>query len=121
MNPDGRLGYQPEPRDAPYRPSADVLFSSVAKNWKGLTIGVVLSGMGRDGAQGLLELRAAGARTIAQDKATSAVYGMPRAAAELNAATDIAPLSRIGPMITELLERSQRASSMRSFSQQELS
>jgi two-component system response regulator WspF len=116
VNPDGRLGYQTEPFDAPYRPSADVLFSSIAANWRGLAVGVVLSGMGRDGALGLQKLRAAGARTIAQDEATSAVYGMPRAAAELKAATDVVPLSRIGPLISELLDRPRRASPMRAFS-----
>jgi two-component system response regulator WspF len=117
VNPDGRLGHRAEPADAPYRPSADVLFSSIAKNWRGVAVGVVLSGMGRDGAVGLHELRASGARTIAQDKATSAVYGMPRAAAELKAATDIVPLARIGPLICELLEPARRPSPMRAFSQ----
>jgi chemotaxis response regulator CheB len=116
MSPDGRLACRAEPLDAPYRPSADVLFSSIAKNWRGVAVGVVLSGMGRDGALGLHELREAGARTIAQDKATSAVYGMPRAAAEMQAATDVVPLSRIGPLISELLDRQRRASPMRAFS-----
>jgi two-component system response regulator WspF len=115
--PNGRLGHQLEPLDVPYRPSADVLFSSIAKNWRGAAVGVVLSGMGRDGAVGLHELRESGARTIAQDKATSAVYGMPRAAAELKAATDVVPLARIGPLICELLEPARRSSTMRAFSQ----
>ncbi len=118
VNADGCLAYQSEPADAPYRPSADVLFSSIAKNWRGTAIGVVLSGMGRDGALGLHELRMAGARTIAQDKGSSAVYGMPRAAAELNAATDVEPLSRIGPLIGELLGRSPRTLPMRALSRQ---
>jgi two-component system response regulator WspF len=117
VNPNGRLGHQDEPLDVPYRPSADVLFSSIAKNWRGVAIGVVLSGMGRDGAVGLHELRASGARTIAQDKATSAVYGMPRAAAELKAATDVVPLARIGPLICELLEPTLGLSPKRVFSQ----
>jgi two-component system response regulator WspF len=99
----GTLGCQREPSDALYRPSADVLFESVAENWKGRAVGVVLSGMGRDGAAGLAKLRAAGARTVAQDKATSAVYGMPRAAAEAGAASDVLPLERIAPFLTELL------------------
>lgn len=110
---DGRLGYRAEPVDAPYRPSADVLFTSIAENWRGVAIGVVLSGMGRDGALGLQTLRATGATTIAQDQETSAVWGMPRAAAELSAATDVLPISRIGPMISELLARPRRASTMR--------
>jgi two-component system, chemotaxis family, response regulator WspF len=115
VHPDGRLGHQAEPLDVPYRPSADVLFSSIAKNWRGTAVGVVLSGMGRDGALGLHELRASGARTIAQDKATSAVYGMPRAAAELKAATDVVPLARVGPLICELLEPPRRVSAARAF------
>jgi two-component system response regulator WspF len=118
VSSDGRLAYQAEPLDVAYRPSADVMFSSIAKNWRGVAVGVVLSGMGRDGALGLLELRMSGARTIAQDKATSAVYGMPRAAAELDAATDVVPLPRVGPLISELLERSPRASPMRVLTQQ---
>ena len=117
VTPSGRLGQQVEPLDVPYRPSADVLFSSLAKNWRGIAIGVVLSGMGRDGAVGLRELRQSGARTIAQDEATSAVYGMPRAAAELQAATDVVSLARIGPLICELLEPARRQSSMHAFSQ----
>jgi chemotaxis response regulator CheB len=110
---DGRLAYRAEPLDAPYRPSADVLFSSIAESWRGVAIGVVLSGMGRDGALGLQRLRATGSRTIAQDESTSAVYGMPRAAAELSAATDVLPIAQIGPMITEVLDRPNRVPKMR--------
>jgi chemotaxis response regulator CheB len=90
-----RLGYTPEPRDYVYRPSVDVFFSSVARHWKGEAIGVLLTGMGRDGAQGLKALRDKGCYTIAQDRATSAVYGMPKAAAEIDAAVDILPLPGI--------------------------
>jgi two-component system, chemotaxis family, response regulator WspF len=100
---DGRLGYQREPADAAYRPSADALFASIAANWRGVAVGVVLSGMGRDGAAGLLQLRATGARTIAQDEATSAVYGMPRAAVEAHAVSDVLPLPKIGPLLGQLL------------------
>ena len=107
---DGTLGAEREPANALYRPSADMLFSSVAANWKGKAIGVVLSGMGRDGAEGLAKLRKSGARTIAQDEATSAVFGMPRAAAEAGAATDVLPLERIAPFLAELLRRAQRSS-----------
>ena len=109
VDKDGLLAYQNEPLDAPYRPSADVLFSSIAQHWRGVSVGVVLSGMGRDGAAGLLKMRTAGSRTIAQDETTSAVYGMPRAAAELNAATDILPLAKIGPMLLDIVERPNRA------------
>ena len=106
----GTLGYDLEPTVAPSRPSADVLFASVAKHWVGTVIGVVLSGMGRDGAIGLGQLRAAGARTVAQDEATSAVYGMPRAAAESNAATDVLPLDKIGAFLSHRLRTAERES-----------
>src|SRR5439155_13483432 len=72
-----RLIYTPHPTDCSYRPSVDVFFNSVKKFWRGDVIGVLLTGMGRDGADGLLALRRRGHHTIAQDKATSAVYGMP--------------------------------------------
>jgi two-component system response regulator WspF len=89
------LGYTEEPRDCNYRPSVDVFFESVVRHWPGEVVGVLLSGMGKDGAQGLKSLRDAGAFTIAQDSATSAVYGMPKAAAELKAATKILPIHEI--------------------------
>ena len=91
-----RLGYTAEPREQPYRPSVDVFFESVGALWAGDTVGVLLTGMGRDGAKGLKTLRNKGCYTIAQDESTSAVYGMPKAAATLGAAVDILPLERIG-------------------------
>jgi two-component system response regulator WspF len=90
-----RLVYDAHPRDEIYRPSIDVFFHSVARHWNGNATGVLLTGMGRDGASGLLAMRAAGQATIAQDEATSAVYGMPRAAAELGAAEKILSLDNI--------------------------
>ena len=90
-----RLGYTAEPRDYVYRPSVDVFFQSVCRLWRGDVVGVLLTGMGRDGALGLKALRDQGHHTIAQDEATSAVYGMPKAAATLDAAVDILPLDRI--------------------------
>ncbi len=97
-----RLAYTPEPRDHPYRPSVDVFFESVAKHWRGDVAAVLLTGMGRDGAKGLKALRNRGHYTIAQDQATSAVYGMPKAAAALDAAVDILPLQRIATSLTDL-------------------
>jgi len=97
-----RLAYTPEPRDYPYRPSVDVFFESVANNWRGDVAAVLLTGMGRDGAKGLKTLRNRGHHTIAQDQATSAVYGMPKAAAALDAAIYILPLERIAPTLTGL-------------------
>lgn len=97
-----RLGYTALPSDACYCPSVDVFFESVARQWRGAVVGVLLTGMGRDGAEGLRTLRAAGHHTIAQDKNTSAVYGMPKAAAALEAATDILALDKIGPRLTNI-------------------
>lgn len=68
----------------------DVFFESVAERWQGEPIGVLLTGMGRDGARGLKLLRDEQCLTIAQDKATSAVYGMPKAAAAIGAAASSA-------------------------------
>ncbi|UVW27718.1 chemotaxis-specific protein-glutamate methyltransferase CheB [Massilia sp. H6] len=96
-----RFHYRAEPLDDPFRPSVDVFFKCVAAHWAGSATGVLLTGMGRDGAAGLLAMRQAGHVTMAQDQASSAVYGMPRAAAEINAAMDIFPLSKIGPAIRD--------------------
>lgn len=81
-----------------HRPSVDVLFHSAAALGDGV-VGVLLTGMGRDGAEGLLEIRRNGGRTIIQNKHTSTVYGMPRAAAEIGAAMQELPLPRIGSAI----------------------
>jgi two-component system response regulator WspF len=100
-DPDGLLRYTQHPRETPYRPSADALFGSLAGPHRGLRVGVLLTGMGRDGAEGLLAMRNAGALTIAQDAATCVVYGMPKAAVELKAAAEVLPLAAIGPRIVE--------------------
>lgn len=89
------LGYTRVPEETPYRPSVDVFFHSVVARWPARAIGVLLTGMGRDGAIGLKAMRTKGYHTIAQDEATSAVYGMPKAAAALDAAAAILPLRRI--------------------------
>jgi two-component system response regulator WspF len=98
-----RLGYTPEPRDYVYRPSVDVFFESVSRLWRGGAVGVLLTGMGSDGALGLKALRDRGYHTIAQDRATSAVYGMPKAAAALNAAVDVLPMGRIAARLVEVV------------------
>jgi chemotaxis response regulator CheB len=100
-----RLGYSATPLDYPYRPSVDVFFNCVAKHWRKPAIGVLLTGMGRDGAHGLLAMRQAGKLTIAQDQASSAVYGMPRAAAELGAAELVLPLDDIGATLRQRVRR----------------
>lgn len=89
------LDYVAEPSSLSYRPSIDLLFESIARHWRGDVAGVLLTGMGRDGAQGLKTLRDAGAVTIVQDRASSAVFGMPKAAAELGAAQLVLPLDEI--------------------------
>jgi two-component system response regulator WspF len=100
-----QLGYTSHPADTSYCPSVDVFFRSVAKLWRGRAIGVLLTGMGRDGAEGLKAIRNAGHHTIAQDKVTSAVYGMPKAAVELDAAQDILALDKIGPRLTNIINK----------------
>ncbi|SAK75309.1 chemotaxis-specific methylesterase [Caballeronia hypogeia] len=99
-----RLGYTAHPEQLPYRPSVDVFFQSVTEHWTGRAVGVLLTGMGRDGAIGLKAMRAKGYHTIAQDEATSAVYGMPKAAAALNAAVSILPLPRIADAIVNAFD-----------------
>lgn len=82
-------------------PAVDRLFSSLARSLGPRAVGVLLTGMGRDGAHGLLEIREAGGRTIAQDESTSVVYGMPKAAVELGAVDSQHPIARIGEVIIE--------------------
>jgi chemotaxis response regulator CheB len=98
-----RLGYVPEPHHCVYRPSVDVFFDSVSRLWRGDAVGVLLTGMGGDGARGLKALRNQGHHTIAQDQGSSAVYGMPKAAATLDAAVDILPMDRIASRLLELV------------------
>jgi len=89
------MGYSHQPSDYVYRPSVDVFFKSICKLWAGKAIGILLTGMGRDGAIGLQAMRQKGHYTITQDQKSSAVYGMPKAAASLGAAVDILPLDKI--------------------------
>jgi two-component system, chemotaxis family, protein-glutamate methylesterase/glutaminase len=99
----GRLHLTQDPERYSCRPSVDVLFESVARELGPETVACLLTGMGRDGALGLLTLRQAGAFTIGQDEASSIVYGMPREAALLGAVERVAPLSQVGPLLAELL------------------
>jgi two-component system chemotaxis response regulator CheB len=82
-----------------HKPSVDVLFRSVAQDVGRNAVGVILTGMGADGARGMLEMKANGAKTIAQDETTSIVFGMPKEAIRLNAVDKILPLLQIGPYI----------------------
>lgn len=101
----GHLEYRREPLDQIYRPSIDVFFESVANHWQGHAVGVLLTGMGRDGARGLKQMRERGFHTIAQDEASSAVYGMPKAAVAIEAAAEVLPLNRIAARLVERLGR----------------
>lgn len=99
LGSDLALHYTPDPRDYPYRPSVTAFFLSIERHWPRRDVAVLLTGMGKDGAEGLAALRRAGWHTIAQDEKTSIVYGMPAAAAELNAAVQILPIGAIAPAI----------------------
>ncbi len=87
------------------RPSVDVLFDSVAANIGASAAGVILTGMGHDGAKGLLAMRRAGSPTLGQDEATCVVYGMPRAAWEMGAVEQQLPLTSIASAITQIARR----------------
>lgn len=84
-----------------FLPSCDVLLKSVGASLGPRAIGVVLTGMGRDGARGLKEIRARGGHTVAQDEATSVVWGMPKEAIALNAAEVVLPLERVAAQLVE--------------------
>ncbi|WP_263260718.1 chemotaxis response regulator protein-glutamate methylesterase [Pseudomonas sp. RIT-PI-S] len=98
---DGALAYTAEPVNEIYRPSINVFFESVARHWQGDAVGVLLTGMGRDGAQGLKLMRQRGYLTIAQDQQSCAVFGMPKAAVAIDAAVEVRPLERIASRLME--------------------
>jgi two-component system chemotaxis response regulator CheB len=87
------------------RPNADILLNSVARVYAERAIGIVLTGMGSDGANGLKEMSRYGAQTIAQDEATSLIYGMPKAATENGAARQVIPLGQMANAIIKLLQQ----------------
>lgn len=97
------LAYSKEPIATPFRPSVDVLFKSVAAHWPSRGIAILLTGMGRDGAEGMKMLHRVGWHTIAQDEATSVVYGMPKAARDLGAVSEILPIHQVAPAILRRL------------------
>jgi two-component system chemotaxis response regulator CheB len=99
---DGRIRLSDDPPRHSCRPAVDVLFESIATEYGGLAAGCLLTGMGRDGAAGLLRMRAHGAVTFAQDEASCVVYGMPREAALLGAAAYVLPPARIAARLAEL-------------------
>jgi two-component system chemotaxis response regulator CheB len=92
-----------------HRPSVDILFQSVARQWSGKTIAVILTGMGSDGAQGLSDLRKKGARTIAQDEESCVVFGMPKEAIRLGGAEVVSNLFEIPEKMMKILEQKKTA------------
>ena len=98
----GKLRLTQDPERHSCRPSVDVLFASLAQELGASSAACLLTGMGKDGAEGLLAIRRAGGRTIAQDEATSVVFGMPREAILLGAAEQVLPLEMIAPMLGAL-------------------
>lgn len=103
VTPQGRIGYDFRNPVCAQRPSGNVLFESMARALDTQAIGVLLTGMGADGAEGLLALHQAGAHTIAEDASTAVVYGMPAVAVRLGAVRESLPLPFIAPRILELL------------------
>lgn len=101
---DGRLVLDNRPPVRGFRPSCDLLLSSASEAFGRRCIGVILTGMGKDGARGLKEIRERGGRTIAQNAETCVVYGMPREAVQMGAAEEILALDRIGPTLLEWVE-----------------
>jgi two-component system chemotaxis response regulator CheB len=101
--------YYVEIKDGPlvnrHRPAVDVLFRSVARYAGKNSMGIVMTGMGDDGAKGLLEMREAGAHTIAQDEKSCIVFGMPKEAIKLNAAIEILPLNKISTHIINKIKK----------------
>jgi len=104
--------YYVEIKDGPLvcyqRPSVDVLFHSVARYAGPNAVGVIMTGMGRDGASGLLEMKKAGAKTIAQDEETCVVFGMPKEAIKLGAVDVVAPLQDIPKVILNMLQEDEK-------------
>jgi two-component system chemotaxis response regulator CheB len=96
------LAFSEGPNVSGHCPSVTVLFESVAREYGSAAIGVLLTGMGRDGAAGLRELKEAGATTLAQDEASSVVFGMPAAAIELGVVDHVASPEAIGQLLNEL-------------------
>ena len=99
----GRVALSDAPAVHGVKPAADVTLKSAAQAFGARVVGVVLTGMGRDGALGLAAVKAAGGRTIAQDKNSSTVYGMPKAAVEMGVVDEVLALDRIGRAVSGLV------------------
>ncbi|NBW95183.1 MAG: chemotaxis-specific protein-glutamate methyltransferase CheB [Planctomycetia bacterium] len=97
------LEYREEPREVFFRPSVDVFFESVAEHWPHTGVALLLTGMGRDGAKGLLRLRARGWHTIAQDEASSVVWSMPKAGIDAGAACEVLTIDQMARSLSARL------------------
>jgi len=100
-----RVELRDGPRVGRHKPAVDVLFRSVAETVGAEAIGVILTGMGKDGSRGMLEMKERGTYNIAQDEESCVVYGMPRAAVEMGAVTETAPLDRIAERICRAVNK----------------
>lgn len=107
------FSYTAEPMNYPYRPSVDTFFHSLESYWPYKGTAALLTGIGKDGADGLLALRKAGWHTIAQDEKSSIVYGMPKTAADIGAATEILPLGEIGNAIMRNIHKNKELNNAR--------
>ncbi|WP_026104452.1 chemotaxis response regulator protein-glutamate methylesterase [Anabaena sp. PCC 7108] len=105
LKPDLTLAYTKNPLDYPYRPSVDVFFKSLAQHWKSKGTAILLTGMGKDGAEGLNALKLQGWHTIAQNQKSCIVYGMPKAAVELNAAVQVLSLESIAANLQKFFNK----------------
>lgn len=112
VGPSERLVLDHGPAIEGFKPSVTAIFASLARNVGARAVGVILTGMGRDGASGLLELKRAGGRTIAQDEATCVVYGMPRAAVESGAVDQVLPLEEIPEALVGAVKQASAARSV---------
>ena len=105
LNTDSYFEYTVEPSAYPYRPSADIFFESILRHWSDNILAILLTGMGRDGADGLLSLHQHGIKTIAQDEASCAVFGMPKTAIENNAVDEVCHIDDISQKIIEYIQK----------------
>lgn len=103
MNTNKRLAYSEEFKDLVYKPSVNVFFESIAKNWDGQIVAGLLTGMGKDGAQGLHDIHKLGGHTITQTKETCAVYGMPKAADDIGASLESLDPEKIADSIINII------------------
>ena len=105
LDAEGRFIYSNAPPFMGHRPSVTVTFKSVAQFYGKTTVGVLLTGMGRDGAEGMHDIASVGGLTITQDEATCVVFGMPKEAINLGAVKKVLPIAAIAPMLMTLFEK----------------